>query len=221
MLKGKLDVLAMFAGTVLVGLSGFLFLALIGHGRFDAATSAALSATYLIGNVLGVGVFIAVEQETSRVVSHTTAKGEDARPASNRMVVVDTMLCAGTLVVLAALAPLLLSRVLDNQVGLVLALGVSVIGSAAVYLVRGLAGGQQRFRRYALTVLLDGGTRVVGCCALVLIGSTDPVAFALALCAGPAVAAFLTARHARPSTRWQSGCGLHSSPTWPGTSAGC
>ena len=99
MLKGKSDVLAMFAGTVLLGLSGFVFLALIGHGRFDAATSAALSATYLLGNVLGLGVFIAVEQETSRVVSDTNARGEDARPASNRMSVVDSALCITTPVV--------------------------------------------------------------------------------------------------------------------------
>ena len=69
-----------------------------------------------------------------------------------------------------------------------------------MYLVRGLAGGQQRFRRYAMTVLIDGGARIVGCGTLVLIGSTDPVAFALALCAGPVVAAsWLTARHSRPS----------------------
>ena len=137
----------MLAGTLLVGLSGFLFLALIGHGRFDAATTAALSATYLLGNVLGVGVFIAVEQETSRVVSDTLARGEITRLSARRMALIDTELCLASLLALAVLAPLLLGRVLDSNVGLVIALALSIMGSAAVYAVRGLTGGQQRFQR--------------------------------------------------------------------------
>ncbi len=189
----------MFAGTLLVGLSGFLFLAVIGHGRFDAATSAALSATYLLGNVLGVGVFIAVEQETSRVVSDSITKGGDTRLASRRIAAVDSGLAFVTLLTLAAAAPLLLSRVLDGEFGLVLALAVAIIGSAAVYLIRGLTGGHQHFRRYAMTVLLDGATRVLGCLALVMVGNTNPVAYGLALCAGPGVAALSTARHAGSS----------------------
>ena len=55
----------MLAGTVLVGLSGYVFFAVIGHDRFDPATAAALAATYLLSNILGPGVFIAAEQESS------------------------------------------------------------------------------------------------------------------------------------------------------------
>ena len=69
---------------------------------------------------------------------------------------------------------------LDEQVGLILALGLAVVGSAAVFLIRGLTGGQRRFRGYAGTVLIDGATRILGCAALVLLGSTDPVAYGLA-----------------------------------------
>jgi hypothetical protein len=61
-LKGKRDVLAMLLGTLLIGVSGYLFLAVIGHGRFGPATTAALSATYLLAAVLGPGVFVALEQ---------------------------------------------------------------------------------------------------------------------------------------------------------------
>lgn len=209
----------MLGGTLLVGLSGYLFLALIGHGRFDAATTAALSATYLIGNVLGPGVFVALEQETSRVVSDGLARGagggrdNGARGAQTtralttralttrvrRMAAIDGGLALATLLVLVAFAPLLLDRVLDGRVGLILSLALAVIGSAAVYLVRGLTGGQQRFRRYAMTVLIDGAVRIVGCLTLVAVGSTDPVAYAIALCAGPGVAALLTARRAGPT----------------------
>lgn len=196
MLKGKGDVLAMLAGTFLIGLSGYLFLALIGHGRFSAATTAALSVTYLIGNVLGPGVFVAIEQETSRVVSDAIARSLAVAARARRLLLINGGLGLGTLLVLLVLTPLLLSRVLDEEVGLVLALAVSVVGSAAVYFVRGLTGGQRRFRRYAATVAIDGATRMIGCAALVALGNTNPVAYGMALCAGPAVAALLTVRGA-------------------------
>ncbi len=188
----------MLAGTFLIGLSGYLFLALIGHGRFDAATTAALSATYLLGNVLGPGIHVAVEQETSRVVSDALARGQALASATRRLLGVNAALTGLVLVVLLVLSPLLLDRVLGGRAGLIAALGLSVVGSAAVYVVRGVSGGRRRFRRYAATVALDGGTRIAGCGLLAVSGSQNPVGYATALCAGPAVAALLTARGARP-----------------------
>ncbi len=183
---------AMLAGTVLIGLSAFVFLAAIGHGRVDPAAAAALSAVYLLAVILGPGVYVAVEQETSRVIS--AALGRGTNPARRRLLVVNAILTAGTLLVLLAAGPALLSLVLDGQVDLLLALALSVVGSAAVYAVRGLAGGHQRFGRYAATTLIDGGARIVGTVGLVLAGSTAPGAYALALCAGPGVAWLCTAR---------------------------
>src|SRR6478752_262960 len=188
----------MLAGTVLVGLSGYVFFAVIGHDRFDPATAAALAATYLLSNILGPGVFIAAEQESSRVISDARTRGGVDRTTVRRL----AMICAGlgvlTLVLLGLCAPVLLSRVLDGDVGLVLALMLAVVGSAAVYYVRSLAGGQQRFHRYAATTGIDGGARILGCLGLVVVGSTNPNAYALALCAGPAVAAVLTAHGVTP-----------------------
>src|SRR6476469_6960968 len=132
----------MLAGTVLVGVSGYVFFAVIGHGRFDPATAAALAATYLLSNILGPGVFIAAEQESSRVISDARAHRGIGPATVGRL----AMICAGlgvlTLAVLAMCSPVLLARVLDGDVGLVLALMLAVVGSAAVYYVRGLAGGQ-------------------------------------------------------------------------------
>ena len=111
---------------------------------------------------------------------------------ARRLALISVALCALTLIVLAACAPLLLTSVLDGGVGLLLALLLAVVGSAVVYYIRGLADGQQRFHRYAATTGIDGGARIVGCLILAATGSTDPVAYALALCAGPAIAALLT-----------------------------
>lgn len=188
----------MLGGTVLVGLSGYVFFVVIGHGRFDAASAAALAATYLLSNILGPGVFIAAEQESSRVISAQRAAGGVAAGTARRLALICAALGVLTLVVLGVCAPLLLAKVLDGDVGLVAALLLAVIGSAAVYYVRGLSGGQQRFHRYAATTGIDGGARIVGCLTLTVFGVADPVGYALALCAGPAIAALLTVRGVAP-----------------------
>lgn len=213
-LKGKSDLLVMLIGTLLVGLSGYVFLALIGHGRFNPATTAALSAIYLLGNILGPGVFFALEQETSRVVSDALSRDVITTSRVRRLAIVDICLTVAVLLVLFGLTNVLLDRVLDDQLGMVLALALTVVGSAGVFLIRGLTGGQRRFRRYASSVLIDGATRIVGCVILALIASDSSTAWALALCAGPAVAALLTVRGSvptagsvidRPPGTWQLG----------------
>ena len=182
----------MMIGTLLIGVSGYVFLAQIGHGRFDAMTTAALSSTYLLANVLGPGVFVASEQETSRVVSDALARGSVAARFGRRLALVSTTLGGLDLAVLILIAPVLLTRVLGGQIGLVVALMLSIVGSASVFYVRGMTGGQRRFARYATTLLVDGLARIVGCLALVAMGNTNPTAFALTLCVGPAVAFLCT-----------------------------
>ncbi len=177
----------MLIGTALIGLSGYVFLAVIGRGRFEPAVTAALSATYLLSNVLGPGVFVAAEQETSRVVSDAIARGAAVRAFARRMAAVAGGLGVVTLLALAAAAPWLLEWVLDGWAGLVVALMITVAASAAVFYVRGSTGGQRRFGRYAATLVIDGGGRICGCVILVLAGNANPVAYALALCLGPAL----------------------------------
>jgi O-antigen/teichoic acid export membrane protein len=179
----------MAVGTIAIGISGYGFLSLIGHGRFDDATLAALSSTYLLMNILGPGVYLATEQETSRRVSAGIAGGLRVSPVVQRLVVITAAITLLTLLVLAAVAPTLLDDVLDGQVALFAALVIALIGSALVFSVRGLAGGQRRFRVYAWSLIIDGGVRLTGCVTLALVGSHSPGAFALVFSAGPVVAA--------------------------------
>ncbi len=169
-------------------------------------------------NILGPGIFVAAEQETSRRVSTALSRGERARPLVWRLVGVTAALTGLTIAALAALAPLLLERVLDRQVSLVLALALAVVGSALVYGIRGLAGGQRRFRVYATSLIVDGGVRLLGCLALVAAGSTDPAAFAMALCAGPLIAALTCLRPSRLTG--DAGRSPAPPPTWAATGAG-
>ena len=208
----------MALGTVVIGLSGYGYLSLIGHDRFDDATLAALSSTYLLLNILGPGVFVSTEQETSRRISAALARRHRIRPTVLRLAGVTAALAGFALAALAAFAPVLLARVLDGQIAFIAALALGVVGSALVFGIRGLAGGQRRFGVYAASLTIDGGVRLVGCIALVVAGSSDPAAFAMALCAGPLVAAIACARPARVTDDDER---LASAPpSWGSTAAG-
>ena len=186
-------------GTVLIGVSGYVFLALIGHGRFDATDAAALSSVYLLSLILGPGLFVAVEQESSRLVSSSLAADTRPGPAARRSGRVAVLIAAMTLVLFTAAIPMLTGSLLNDEISLAVLLGVTIAGSAALFWLRGLAGGQRRFGSYAVTLLLDAGIRIVGCVGLAVAGVTDAYWFALAYCIAPPLAALIVIL--RPRTR--------------------
>lgn len=179
----------------MIGLSGYVFLSVIGHGRFDSVTSAALSSTYLLINIVGPGVFVAIEQESSRTVSHAMALHQEPAAGIRRMLMIAAGLAVAILLIIGITSPVLLSQVLDQEFGLLLMIALSVIGSSMVFLLRGIFGGQTRFGNYAWTLMIDGGVRLVGCVLLALLGNESPTSYASVLAAGPVLAslmAFLT-----------------------------
>jgi hypothetical protein len=58
----------MGGGLLVVGAPGYGFLALSGH-TLSTADAAAVASLYLLINIIGPGVFTALEQETSRTIS--------------------------------------------------------------------------------------------------------------------------------------------------------
>jgi O-antigen/teichoic acid export membrane protein len=164
----------------------------------------ALISIYLLINLIGPGIFTALEQSTSHAVS---VAGADTQRASERAARAGTLaaLASGVVVLLAVVAwPLGLHRVLDEQVGLLLALLVAVIGSGWVYWLRGVLSGQQRFRPYATTFYVEGIVRLALSILLMALGVADPSAYGFAFAAGSIVAGLAMmprVRHTRPDLR--------------------
>jgi O-antigen/teichoic acid export membrane protein len=156
----------------MVGVGGFGFLVVVGHTT-SVTAKAALSALYLIGNVAGPGLFAGLEQETSRVVSSGLAAGIDPRPGLRRAAAVGVGLAGVAMLVLLALAPLLVPRSFAGHAGLMLWLLLGVVGSAEVYLVRGILGGTRRFGGYAVTLAVEGLARLLPCLAVAALGVTN------------------------------------------------
>jgi O-antigen/teichoic acid export membrane protein len=180
------------AGLGVLGASGYAFVAVVGHvfhGPADAGALSALISLYMLVNIIGPGVFAALEQETSRAVSAAAARGEPLRPVARRAGVLALWSFAGLVALVLVAWPLVLGRVLEWRPGLFVALLVAIAGSGAVYWARGLLGGQQHFTAYARTLYVEGAVRLLPCLVLLALVLEAPSAYGFALAVGSAVAA--------------------------------
>jgi len=171
-------------GLVVVGLAGYAFLGLAGH-TLPTEDAAAVASFYLIVSIVGPGVFTGLEQETSRSTSAWLTGGGRLGVVARRAAAVGLGLVVVVLVLLGVLSPILTDRTLFGRWGLFLAIIVSVLGTALVYLLRGLLGGMQRFTGYAISLTAEGLSRIVLCVlVVVLMGTPNPTVYALAFAAG-------------------------------------
>jgi O-antigen/teichoic acid export membrane protein len=179
------------AGSVLLGASGYAFLTLTA-GPVSAADYSELASLYLLVAMVGPGLFYAVEQESTRLVSQARALGQGTRSLLLQLAQTTAAILLGSLILLAAVSPVLAHRVFTNHPGLIAALAVSVVGYGAGSVVRGFFAGQRRLRGYAAMVGGDGLVRLLPCLALALAGVSAPLPYGLTLALGPAVALLAT-----------------------------
>jgi O-antigen/teichoic acid export membrane protein len=86
--------------------------------------------------------------------------------------------------VLLVASPILTDEAFAGQWGLFLAVLLSVVTSAAVYVVRGLLGGLQRFTGYSATLGAEGLARILPCIVIAALGLPNPTWYALIFAAG-------------------------------------
>ncbi|OLF17017.1 MATE family efflux transporter [Actinophytocola xanthii] len=175
--------LYMGGGLALVGAAGYGFVALAGH-TLPAAEAAAVASLYLLVNIIGPGLFSALEQETSRAVSAELVAGRGSGHVMRHAVLLAAGMLAAVVLVLLVVSPVLTGQALAGRWGLFLAVLLSVATSAAVYLVRGLLGGSQRFGGYGATLAAEGVARILPCIAIAVSGAPNAVGYALFFAAG-------------------------------------
>ncbi len=157
----------MAAGLGVFGLAGYLFVTLTGR---TLTTGEALRATnfYFVVNVVGPGIFFALEQVTSRSVSAAVASGHALRPVVRKMCIGGASLVGVVMAGLLLLSPYLLPKTLYGDWGLFLGVLATPAILAALSIVRGTLGGLQRFSGYAASLVVEGGARIVAVSLLVL-----------------------------------------------------
>jgi O-antigen/teichoic acid export membrane protein len=184
-------------GLVLLGIAAYVFLALAGHA-LDPSDYTSVASLYFLTAIIGPGLFVAVEQETNRETSSRLAAQLGTAPVRRSSTLVSAGLGVLVTVALLVLSPLLVSRVFGGSWALLAAALVSVVGAAAVYVLRGLYAGERRFGWYSATLAAEGLARLVPCVVLVLVGIEGSVAFGFVFVLGTVVAAALTAGGLRP-----------------------
>jgi O-antigen/teichoic acid export membrane protein len=199
------------AGLGTVGLAGYVYVAVVGRvfeGPGGAAGVSALVSLYLLINIIGPGIFTALEQETSRAVSAAAARQTSVRPPAVRAALMAAVAVAVLVVVVLVAWPLVLGQVFGGNAGLLVALLVAIAGSAGVYWTRGVLGGQQRFRAYSSTFYVEGLVRLVPLLVLLVVADRDPFLFAIVFAAASAVAALAVWPYVRLPAGPSGGDGL-------------
>lgn len=183
---------AVAAGLMVLGLASFAFLSVSGRA-LGPAGFAPLATLWVIVNAAGPAFFQPLEQELGRAIAHRRAQGDGSRGLFLR-----GCLLAGALVILIAVALLVFSESLADQVfngeqALVLALIVGLAGLGAEHLTRGAFAGTEAFSRYGWQLGLDGVLRLVVSAALAVLGVETVGWYGFALAASPVLAVLATA----------------------------
>jgi O-antigen/teichoic acid export membrane protein len=185
-------------GTGLLGLSGYAFIALT-PGRVSAPDYAALSSVYLLMSLIGPGLFMPVEQETTRLVSRARALGVGTAAVVRQIGMMSGAMLGIAVVVLAAVYPILVDHVFHGRAGLWYALVASTAGYAGANMLRGVLAGRGHLRAYGSVVGIDGLVRLLPAVVLAAAGVAAAAPYGLALGAGSVAALALAIPLTRPA----------------------
>jgi hypothetical protein len=169
-------------GSILSGLLAYVLFAVVTQG-LGAEAAAPLSVLWTFWAFAGAALTFPVQHWVARLLA--TEQVDVLRSAAGRV---------GVTVVVAALTSGLVAWLLREPLfgrtdawfpSLVV---LVALGSALMGLLRGVAGGRRRFGVVALSLVAENALRCVAAAGLLVAGVDDPVAYGLALAAGPAVA---------------------------------
>jgi O-antigen/teichoic acid export membrane protein len=160
----------MALGLLVFGVAGYAFVALTGRTLSKSEANLAISFYFLV-NVVGPGIFAALEQVASRATSRALAGGLPLGPALRRVRVAGAGLVGAVTAAVLLLAPVLIGTTLHGDRALYGLVLVTPAINAALHLARGQLAGLRRFGAYAGVLATEGTARVVFCVVL-LFGHT-------------------------------------------------
>ncbi|WP_405012882.1 lipopolysaccharide biosynthesis protein [Kitasatospora sp. NBC_01539] len=178
-------------GTAVLGVASYLQLAVAGHSLTTEAM-AGVSVLWTIVMSVGIGLFLPLEQELTRIVAARTVRGEGARPVLRRATLLTCGILGVILTLMAVFARPLADLLLHGDTALVAALGSAFAAMAFCYLTRGILAGLGRFTPYGTQLAVDGALRMLlafGCAAA---GLHSALAFSLIMTVAPLLALLAT-----------------------------
>jgi len=180
----------MAIGLGLFGLAGYVFVAVTGRTLTSAEANLAI-AFYFLANVVGPGIFYALEQVTSRSLSKALAAGMPLAPAIVKARRAGAGLAAVVVVALGLLSPVIVGATLHDDWALFAEVVAAAVIGGGLHFVRGLLGGLQRFSAYAATLAVEGVSRLVLCLALAVAGAGSAWMYGVAYLGASVIAALV------------------------------
>jgi len=177
------------AGTVATGIGTYVLLVVTAravgpdaYGNFGVFWASTV--------IVGLGLFLPVEQETTRRGSGLAATGHRLGSLWRRSSMT-ALRAAGVAVLGMCLAWFWLSSIVQNEVNLLIAFALACLGYSLQFPARGILAATRQFRAYGVVVIIDAILRAVVAAALWLTGVTSVGLYALAV-GGASVVAGLT-----------------------------
>ncbi|WP_405017839.1 hypothetical protein OHV05_13325 [Kitasatospora sp. NBC_00070] len=180
-------------GTVVLGVSSYIFLALAGHS-LDTDQVAGVSVLWTVVMSVGYGLFSPVELELTRLVAARDRAGHGPLPAVRKVLALTLAVLAAVLLVLALAAGPIADRLFGGDRGLLLGLGGALVGLAISSVVRGALAGLGNFRAYGAQLAVDGGLRIALGALVPIFGLHSALAFSLILVIAPLAASVIGLR---------------------------
>ena len=183
--------MAVGLGLAVLGVASYVHLAVAGH-KLGAAGLSSISVMWALLFSVGIGLFMPIEQEVSRIVAARAVAGGGVGPVLQTASALTGGMLALLLTILGLASGPIADRLFEGSRGMVLALCAALTGLAASYLTRGVLSGLGHFRWYGVQLALDGGIRMAMVGVLGVAGVRSPLAFALVLAVAPLAAVALT-----------------------------
>jgi O-antigen/teichoic acid export membrane protein len=198
--------IAVGAGLAVLGGASYVHIAVASHSLSKAHNSA-FAVVWSIVFTVGLGLFLPIEQEVTRIVVAKRAANEGIWPVYRRGATLALGLLLLVCLVLAAVAGPVSDRLFGGDRSLVIAMAGGFAGLAVAHPARGVLAGQGRFGAYGLQLGVDGGLRILLAAALGIAGARSALLFGLILAVAPILSVGVTAGAVRSA--------LHPGPQLP------
>jgi O-antigen/teichoic acid export membrane protein len=153
-----------------------------------------ISVLYSLVYTAGAGAFLPVEQELARALADRRVRGEGGAPLIRRATALSGLYALGIVGLLVVTGPVTVPQLFDGSWSLLACLALAVVGLWAVYLLRGVFAGTDRFAAYGGQLGIEGGARIIAVAILAAVGVHAVGPYGLAIGGALVVAAGVTVR---------------------------
>ena len=183
--EGTISIAAgMGIGAITSYVSVILINGAVGGDRAYAGFGAFWSLIF----VVGPGLFLPLEQEIARGVSHRLAKHDGSKPFLRLAFSIALLIGIAVAGIFAAFSPLFINQVFHHDGQLQIGFIIGIIGYAFLHCSRGIFSGNHGFKLYGASLAAEGSIRFAMVLGLVVTGVKDSGQYGIAMGIAPFLA---------------------------------